>query len=193
MKHLIFILFIFLEYQVATAQHLGKGYYVTLNGDTIQSEIKIPKDLFGSVRLEVLERKIKTTDSSTDALKTLTEKDIKGYGFNYKGKDFRYALKHLTDKKQQFFQELATGKIAGCYYYFKTGNKGAINETILIERQSTRNVLLKNSMTKKKIRRLIHDLFADRQDAMNLIDHAVLSKQHFEKVLATLVDSINQL
>lgn len=193
MKRVTVFFLIIITYNKGVAQHLEKGYYITHTGDTIQTEIKVPKDIFGILRLEVLEKKVKAIDSSKQELRFLDQSIIKGFSFNYKGKAFNFSLKKLTNKGSRFFEQISTGKIANCYYYFQSGYRGAKSQYFLIETNSTESVLLKNSMTKYKIKYHLDTLFKKEPEITKLIKQMHISKVHMDESLKELIDSVNKL
>ncbi len=150
MKYYIACFPLFFLFKLSFSQTYENGYYVTLQNDTMSAKIKVPKDLFGSVQIEVLERKIKVSDGSSQGVKTLKLADIKSYGFSYKDKNFNFASKQLKENKSKFFERLADGKNASCYYYYRSGYRGLKNETFIIEHSDSSKLVLTNSMSKRK-------------------------------------------
>jgi hypothetical protein len=79
---LIFFCITCFGYAYAQTSATAPGYYVTLKGDTVTTQIKLPKSLFGSLDFSKFLFKVEVMDSITGAEKFKPD-DIKSFGFEY--------------------------------------------------------------------------------------------------------------
>ena len=78
MKHYIILYSFLIVFTSSLAQKTVSGYYITKNNDTIETEIKIRKGVFGQITNDFT-KSIEVTDGSNKSLE-FTPDDIKGYG-----------------------------------------------------------------------------------------------------------------
>jgi hypothetical protein len=87
------------------AQKTAPGYYITLSNDTIRSTIKLSN--FTD------EEGVQIVDSGLTKL--FNPSQIKGYGYNYKGKDFVFVSKPVNQFRKRFLEPELQGKRVSLY------------------------------------------------------------------------------
>ena len=106
-QFLLFFLFLS-SFCIAYAQSTVPGYYLSNNNDSIVTQIEIPRSLFG-VDLSKLLLKVEIVDSINGNQK-FKPKDIKGFGFLYKEKNYIFFSKPtITENNFRFLEPFILG------------------------------------------------------------------------------------
>jgi hypothetical protein len=116
-RFLFFILFVVL-FSEGHAETVN-GYIITLNNDTIKTEIHIPKNIYGMFVPDETASKVKVQDSN-GSVKVFNPKEIKGYGFSYKSKQYTFLAKQTKNGKIKFLEVLLIGPKVSWYQYAST-------------------------------------------------------------------------
>ena len=80
--------------QLSLAQKTAKGYYINHANDTIKATIKL-SNFTDEEGVEVVD---------SNSTKLFNPSQIKGYGYNYKGKDFVFVSKPANQFRKRFLQ-----------------------------------------------------------------------------------------
>ncbi len=164
-------------------QNTVSGYYLTNTNDTLNTQIKLPKSIFGSVDLSKLLFRVEVTDSVNGA-KKLKPEDIKGFGFLYNGENYTYFSQPFTSEKNlRFLQPVIlgtktnlyqgqtvnqNGSPLGTFYTFqKADGTYAFLNTGMLRLSEFRATLIKFYKDEKHIQELIETKFLNRISIKN--------------------------
>lgn len=128
MKFLFTVFFLCFIWQAGFSQDIN-GYFIKANGDTIPSQIKIPKAVFGGINEEHLFAKVEVVDSLGGAVYKPGE--IKSFAFTYKNQEYNFYSKPVrkynfnykatNDTLFRFMTVFSKGKNATGYSYYASG------------------------------------------------------------------------
>ncbi len=156
----------------------AKGYYVTLNGDTVEALVEIVVNLFNKKKVEESGFLFGITHVEKNKEIELGEGDIQAFGFTYLGQryDFRYVKEIMApgriDKvfaKGTFLRLLAKGH---CVLYFATSVDGRSDE-YFFKRGEDDHYLTKNSTAFVPSDKDLAKFFADCPSLANNIKNKV--------------------
>ena len=105
MKTFVFCLVGICCAQALFAQKTAKGYYITSANDTIKATIKL-SNFTDEEGVEIMDN---------DSTKLFNPSQIKGYGYNYKGKDFVFVSKPVNKFRNRFLQPDLQGRRISLY------------------------------------------------------------------------------
>ena len=191
MKFYLLLFFLFFGYQAANSQTIVDGYYITSNNDSVKTKIKVPKIIFSGVDVESLERKVKSVDSSNQGFEKFKPAEINGFGFFYKNKNYNFLKRPITPNTVKFFERIFSGSNASVYYYFKTGYRGAMSEVFIVEKENGEDLVLKNSMSRKKIKNSLINFFSATSTVQQTIKSKPISKRHLENSVKEIVETVD--
>jgi hypothetical protein len=180
----------FFPFFEASAQVIVDGYCLTNSNDSVPAEIKVPKIVLSGVNTERLERKVKSSLPDRDSFVTLLPRDTKGFGFVYGGKEYAFVSKGLNGNRYWFFQQLLKGRKASLFYYGKE-NYRSRRETMLVEKGNGETLVLKNTMSRRKMARRLSGFFEENSMRGNLITAKSISKQDLKRSLTSLLRAID--
>ena len=122
MKNYFVFLLLIISFSYSHAQTVASGYYVTKSNDTITTQIKLPKSIFGSLDFSRFLFKVDVIDTSNIPNK-LKPEDIKSFGFLFEGNTYRFfSQPTITKNNLRFLEALVLGKKTSIYK-FETVNK----------------------------------------------------------------------
>lgn len=109
----IFLTFLLLAGLSASSQ-ICDGYYVKLNGDTVQCKIKVFKDSFGKPNYSFNTKKVRIIENEVQ--RKYTPAEIKLFSFvNVEGKTMKFVA--LPANKVTFFEEIIKGRLSLYYMH----------------------------------------------------------------------------
>ena len=107
---ILYLTFFVFSYSQATVS----GYYITKTNDSVTTQIKIPKSIFGTVDFSKFLFKVEVNDGP-DETKKLKPEDIKSFGFIYDEKAYQFFSKPtITENNLRFLEPLIIGKKLVC-------------------------------------------------------------------------------
>lgn len=164
MKHIFSILIILSSFSVfsqnkKTPDVFEDAYIVTLKGDTLRGQIKIP----ATKKLE-LYQKISFKDK-TNKVKPYTADRVKGYGYNN-----YYYISAFHNNKSCFFKVLSSGEISLFMTKFEVFDEGAAQEVheycYMLEKGDGQFKIIEAKGLKKQLK----DIFKSNKDLVQKIN-----------------------
>lgn len=135
------------------------AYVVTLKGDTLRGQIKIP-----AIKKSELYQKISFKDK-TNKIKLYTPDRIKGYGY-----DNYYYITAFHNNKSCFFKVLSSGSISLFMIKFETFDEGEAREVqeycYMLEKGDGQFKVIDNKGLKKQLK----DIFKSNKDLVQKIN-----------------------
>lgn len=172
MKHYIIIFLFTIVFTSSLAQKTASGYYIAKTNDTIKTEIKIHKGVFGQITNDFT-KSVQVTDSSNKTLE-FTPDDIKEYGFTNEGINYLFISKPTKNGSNKFLTPVFIGSKSSLYQYgiFTQGSGGAFSSSQVFytfEKADGTFLFLKNMMN-KKLKSELKEFYKDNIEVQQLID-----------------------
>jgi len=172
MKHYIILYSLLIVFTSSLAQKTVSGYYIAKNNDTIKTEIKIRKGVFGQITNDFT-KSIQVTDGSNKTLE-FTPNDIKEYGFTNEGINYLFISKPTKNGSNKFLTPVFIGSKSSLYQYgiFTQGSGGAFSSSQVFytfEKADGTFLFLKNMMN-KKLKSELKEFYKDNIEVQQLID-----------------------
>ena len=172
MKHYIILYSFLIVFTSSLAQKTVSGYYITKNNDTIETEIKIRKGVFGQITNDFT-KSLQVIDSSNKTLE-FTPDDIKGYGFTNEGINYLFISKPTKNGSNKFLAPVFIGSKSSLYQYgiFTQGSGGAFSSSQVFytfEKADNTYLFLRNILN-KKFKSELKEFYKDNFEVQQLID-----------------------
>ena len=151
----------------------------------------MPRAIFHGLVVPYLQTRVKSYDTLTRRYFMHHPDNTKAYGFTYQEKPFMFVSMPLNKKRLAFFQQIAGGERAKLYYYYKKHQQNDRHEMFYLVKPSGENIFLKNTMTRKKMRRKMTAFFCDQQRAQYIVQAKSISIRPVEKSLQEMIELIN--
>lgn len=171
MKHISWVFIFICSAYYANAQSTLPGYYISLDNDTITSQIRIKKGMAGQLTNDFTE-KVEVADSLKGLIKFLPE-DIKGYGFSYNGHQYAFASKPVKDGSKKFLSPLYIGPRSSLYVYGSqtTGGVSVSSKQVYYTFEKSDNTcLFLRNILNNKFRSQLKEFYKDNAAVQQLID-----------------------
>jgi len=147
------------------AQSTAYGYFITLQGDTIQTNINLRKGVFGQISNEFRDE-VEIIDS-TNGNKKFGPADIRGYGLRLKGVQYRFVSKPTKKGVLKFLTPLYLGTQASLYYYSISTSGGGVTgnsqQTYYTFEKADGTMLFLRDILNNKFRDAVWNFFADKE------------------------------
>ena len=129
MKHYIIVFLFTIVFTSSLAQKTASGYYITQVNDTIKTEFKIRKGVFGQITNDFT-KSIQVIDSANKTVE-FTPNDIKEYGFTNEGINYLFMSKPTKNGTNKFLAPVFIGSKSSLYQYgiFTQGSGGAFSSS----------------------------------------------------------------
>lgn len=192
MKHFILTIVTVLTIVSINAQSITKGYYITQENDTVVTQIKFPKGLFGQNNFTNM---IEVVDS-LNAKKRFTPAEIKGYGFSAEGYKYVFLSKPVKDGSYKFLSPVFIGPKASLYQYgiYTSGSGYALpSQQVFYTFENPDNkYLFLVGRTTKKFKNELKEFFKDYPDVLRLIDNRLKYWLEMKKDLLEIMQTVNK-
>jgi hypothetical protein len=172
MKHFFLIFILIFSIAISHSQTTASGYYITQENDTVSTQIKIRKGVFGQTINDYI-KEVEVVDS-INGIKKFVPGDIKGYGFLYDGYRYIFVSKPIKDGSYKFLVPVFMGPKASLYQYgIRTSGGGysfpSQQVFYTFEKPGSEYLFLRNILN-KKFKSQVKDFFKDNQQVQDLID-----------------------
>ncbi len=116
------------------SQATVSGYYITKTNDSVTTQIKIPKSIFGTVDFSKFLFKVEVNDACLTKTKKLKPEDIKSFGFMYEEKAYQFFSKPtITENNLRFLEPLIIGKKTSLYQFQTVNQNGALLGCLILK------------------------------------------------------------
>jgi hypothetical protein len=187
---LIPIFFLILSKNSQASSKIVKGYIISQTNDTLYRQIQVEADIFGQFNEIKLYHEVMILNEN-GLLQLMTPADIKGFGFNYKDKQYSFISKPLDKNgKSLFVEPLITGKRAQLYLYKELSYM--TNEyRFTVEKQDGTFLRLSDFASLENFRQQLKSFFGDDKDAISLIESSFRAHSKIEKDISNVVRQVN--
>lgn len=194
LKHLILSCLLLTLCGYSIAQTTAPGYYISLSNDSVLTQIKMPKSVFGSVDFSKFLFKVEAQDSNND-LKKFKPEDIKRFGFIYNGESYRLFSKPIfTENTLRFLQPTVLGKKSSLYQFQTYDQNGAPLGTFytLEKNDGTYAFLTTGLKSLDKFKELLKEFYQENSDILQLIDSRFTERKSVQADMIELVETANK-
>jgi hypothetical protein len=192
MKYFILTLATVFTIENINAQSKLMGYYITLENDTVVTNIKFPSGFFGQNNFTNL---IEVVDNA-EVKKRFTPADIKGYGYTDKGYKYRFLSKPVKDGSYKFLSPVFIGPKASLYQYATYTSGGgyslASQKVYYTFEKSNGKYLFLTARTTKAFRNELKEFFSEEPAVQQLIDEKLKYWLEMNKDLLEIMKAINK-
>ena len=172
MKGILLLMGCVLTTALTNAQNTLPGYYITQNNDTVNTQIRLRKGVFGQTTNDFI-KELEVIDSLTGP-KVFSPDDIKGYGFTQDGLRVRFAAKPVKNGTKKFLSPVYVGAKSSLYQYGirTSGGGGALasQSTFYTFEKSDGSYLFLRDILNKKFRTELKEFYKDNAEVQALID-----------------------
>ncbi len=166
---LFYFLFIMLEVQ---SQTTTPGYYITQQDDTVKTNIRIRKGVFGQTSNDFI-KEVEVIDSVKGS-NMFTPDDIKGYGFSYEGKRYLFVSKPVKNASNKFLSPLYIGPRSSLYLYgiYSSGSGSSLpsQQVFYTFEKSDGSFLFLRNILNNKFRTQVKEFYKDNREVQAIID-----------------------
>jgi hypothetical protein len=167
-----------------------KGYIISQNNDTLRRQLEVEADLFGQFNELKLFHQV-TIIQESGVPQILTPADIRGFGFNYKDRQYSFISKPIDKEgKLLFVEPIVSGRKATLYLYKELSYM--TNEYhFTVEKQDGTYICLSDFSALDSFRENLKSFFMDEKDALALIEGSFHSRSKIEKDVTKIVQEVN--
>jgi hypothetical protein len=171
------------------AQKTVKGYYLTLNNDSIPALFKLPIVSSSSVNRQLVEYlnfsnlkdEVKMVDSKGE-IHRLTPANIRGFAFTIGSRQYHLHSKPITEYRRNFLRPQIIGKKVRLYHYtlghsghpagfgHKTSSPGWKEYFWTFEKPGQSYLFLNSRMRKREMARMLKEFFNDDPQIQEFVD-----------------------
>lgn len=193
MKLISFAFILALLVHRADAQSLASGYYITQKSDTLASQIKLKKGLFGQISNDFT-KEVEVIDSVKGTIKFLPE-DIKGYGFLYEGRKYAFMSKPIKNGPKRFLAPFFAGPKSSLYLYgIQTAGGGLAmpsKQVFYTFEKSDGTCLFLRNILNNNFRNQLKEFYKDNTVVQQLVDTKFRYWLDLDKDLLELLRKVN--
>lgn len=154
------------------SQSTAPGYYITQKGDTVATQIKLRKGVFGQVTNDFV-KEVVVVDSAGNS-KEFTPADIKGYGLLHDSKQYRFASKPVKDGSYKFLAPIFVGLKTSVYQYglytSGSGTNMSSNQVFYTFEKADGTFLFLRNILNEKFRSELKEFYKGNVEVQLLID-----------------------
>ena len=162
--------------------------------DSVTTQIKIPKSIFGTVDFSMFLFKVEVNDGP-DETKKLKPEDIKSFGFMYEEKAYQFFSKPtITENNLRFLEPLILGKKTSLYQFQTVNQNGALLGTFFTFEKSDGTYLFLNTGIRnlEKFKSALKDFYKDNQKLQELIDTKFQLKKNAKIDITEIIQAANK-
>ena len=193
MKKAFLSLVFLLTVSTVCAQELVTGFYVSMSNDTVKSQIKIPKSIFGSLDFSKFLFKVEVVDSD-GSLQKLKPDAIKSFGFTFEGQEYRFFGKPTITKNNYRFLEAVVLGPKTSIYKFETVNQngGSLGTFYTFEKVDGSYEFFNTGMRNlEKFKDVLKEFYKDYPNAIPEIDARFMQKATFKSDIIAVAKAVN--
>lgn len=193
MKKAFLSLVFLLTVSIVCAQELATGFYVSMSNDTVKSQIKIPKSIFGSLDFSKFLFKVEVVESD-GSLQKLKPDAIKSFGFTFEGQEYRFFGKPTITKNNYRFLEAVVLGPKTSIYKFETVNQngGSLGTFYTFEKADGTFEFFNTGMRNlEKFKDVLKEFYKDYPNAIPEIDARFKLKSTFKSDIITVAKAVN--
>ena len=194
MRYHFFSILLLTFFGYSYSQTTVSGYYITKTNDSVTTQIKIPKSIFGTVYFSKFLFKVEVNDGP-DETKKLKPEDIKSFGFIYDEKAYQFFSKPtITENNLRFLEPLIIGKKTSLYQFQTVNQNGALLGTFFTFEKSDGTYLFLNTGIRnlEKFKSALKDFYKDNQKLQELIDTKFQLKKNAKIDITEIIQTANK-
>lgn len=194
MRYHFFSILLLTFFGYSYSQTTVSGYYITKTNDSVTTQIKIPKSIFGTVDFSKFLFKVEVNDGP-DETKKLKPEDIKSFGFIYDEKAYQFFSKPtITENNLRFLEPLILGKKTSLYQFQTVNQNGALLGTFFTFEKSDGTYLFLNTGIRnlEKFKSALKDFYKDNQKLQELIDTKFQLKKNAKIDITEIIQAANK-
>jgi hypothetical protein len=194
MKHCILLFLLLTVIGYSYSQTTVLGYYVNKKNDTLRTEIKIPKSIFGSVDFSKFLFKVEVNDSISGAKKFKPE-DIKSFWFLYNGENYRFFSKPtITQKNLRFLQPVILGQKTSLYQFQTADQNGNLLGTFYTFEKADGTYTFLNTGIRSldKLKNTLREFYKDNLELQQLINSKFQTRMSIKNDIIKIVQTANK-
>ena len=194
MRYHFFSILLLTFFGYSYSQTTVSGYYITKTNDSVTTQIKIPKSIFGTVDFSMFLFKVEVNDGP-DETKKLKPEDIKSFGFIYDEKAYQFFSKPtITENNLRFLEPLILGKKTSLYQFQTVNQNGALLGTFFTFEKSDGTYLFLNTGIRnlEKFKSALKDFYKDNQKLQELIDTKFQLKKNAKIDITEIIQAANK-
>jgi hypothetical protein len=169
------------------------GYYITLQGDTVKTEIK-RGGLLSAFDSDY--RTVTIRDNASGKPKALRPGEIKGYGFLFDSLYWHFLAKPAKSGENLFLRVAIIGRKASLYYYTRTNSGGyGVSVTaylFTLENEKGEYLFVNDFGSLKKLKEKMAAFYKDSPTLLAFIDAVFNKGRDMGKDIAAVVDFANK-
>lgn len=166
---LFFFLFAAMDIQ---SQTTTPGYYITKQDDTVKTNIRIRKGVFGQTTNDFI-KEVEVIDSVKGSSK-FTPDDIRSYGFSHDGKRYLFVSKPVKNGSNKFLSPLYIGPRSSLYRYGISSSGGGTSlpsqQVFYTFEKSDGSFLFLRNILNNKFRSQVKEFYKDNKEVQAIID-----------------------
>ncbi|MES2430974.1 MAG: hypothetical protein V4556_08555 [Bacteroidota bacterium] len=194
MKHFFFLIicsFILLKTSAINAP----GYIVTLNNDTVYTQIKLTEGNF-FMKWYDMKKKVLIIDS-TGTVKEFKPTDIKAFGYIYKSDSVVHVAKPIKNGKIYFLYPVVVGEKASLYQYSKTVPQGLDHYTdrefYTFEKNDGTHIFMDSFDPLDSFSQKLSAFYNGNIEIKNLIASSFKARRKIQNDIKAIVEAMNKL
>ena len=194
MRYHFFSILLLTFFGYSYSQTTVSGYYITKTNDSVTTQIKIPKSIFGTVDFSMFLFKVEVNDGP-DETEKLKPEDIKSFGFIYDEKAYQFFSKPtITENNLRFLEPLIIGKKTSLYQFQTVNQNGALLGTFFTFEKSDGTYLFLNTGIRnlEKFKSALKDFYKDNQKLQELIDTKFQLKKNAKIDITEIIQAANK-
>ncbi|MBC6491824.1 hypothetical protein ACFSQD_11130 [Flavihumibacter stibioxidans] len=178
----------------AEAQTTTPGYYINKQDNTIKTNIRIRKGVFGQTTNDFLQE-VEVMDSVKGSSK-FSPDDIKSYGFSYDGKRYLFLSKPVKNGSNKFQSPLYIGPRSSLYLYGISSSGGGTNlpsqQAFYTFEKSDGSYLFLRDILNNKFRSQVKEFYKDNKEVQAIIDTKLKYWSDLKKDLRDILVAANR-
>ena len=194
MRYHFFSILLLTFFGYSYSQTTVSGYYITKTNDSVTTQIKIPKSIFGTVDFSKFLFKVEVNDGPNET-KKLKPEDIKSFGFMYEEKAYQFFSKPtITENNLRFLEPLKKKKKTSLYQFQTVNQNGALLGTFFTFEKSDGTYLFLNTGIRnlEKFKSALKDFYKDNQKLQELIDTKFQLKKNAKIDITEIIQAANK-
>lgn len=194
MKKYVFVIFWLTSIGFSYSQTTAPGYYVTKTNDSIATQIKIPKSVFGSVDFSKFLLKVEISDS-LKGIKKFKPEDISSFGFLFEDEQYRfYSRPTITQNNLRFLQPVVLGQKTSLYQFQTVNQSGApLGTFYTFEKPDGAYAFLSTGIKNlDKFRETLKEFYKDNLEVLQLIERKFQTRTAIRNDIIEIVRTANR-
>jgi hypothetical protein len=194
MRNYVYVILLLTSFGYSYSQTTASGYYVTKTNDTIATQIKIPKSVFGSVDFSKFLLKVEVSDS-VKGIKRFKPENIESFGFLFDGEQYRfYSRPTITQNNLRFLQPVILGKKTSLYQFQTVNQNGTpLGTFYTFERADGTYTFLSSGIKNlDTFRNTLKEFYKDNSEVLQLIERKFQTRISIKGDILEIVHAVNR-